>query len=125
MKTSLSALHHQTSDWMRELQFYKEELTLLQNRLGEVAAKNTAAEVMAQVEHFQNKFILLNEQADVLKHDVNAVNEKVQATAKELPTHLDQKYVPEHTALQTRVSGFAKSIADTRFELNQFLSKTL
>ncbi len=125
MKTSLSVLHHQTSDWLRELQFYKEELVLLQNRLGEVAAKNTATEVLAQVEHFQNKFILLNEQADILKHDVNAVSEKVNAAAKELPTHLNEKYVPEHTALQTRVSGFAKSIADTRFELNQFLSKAL
>ena len=45
--------------------------------------------------------------------------------AKELPTHLNEKYVPEHTALQARVSGYAKSIADTRFELNQFLSKAL
>jgi hypothetical protein len=125
MKTSLNALHHQTTDWLRELQFYKDEIKLLQGRLGEVAAKNTAQEVLAQVDHFENKFIILNEQADILKHDVNQVNESVLAHAKANPTHLDEKYVPTATALLNRVSDYSKSVADTRFELNQFLSKTL
>ena len=57
MKTSLNALHHQGNDWLRELEFYKDELALLTTRLEEVASKNTDKDVLAQVEHFQNKFV--------------------------------------------------------------------
>ena len=47
MKASINSLHHQTSDWLRELDFYKEELNILRKRLEEVAAKNTSKDIMA------------------------------------------------------------------------------
>ncbi len=125
MKTTLSALHHQTTDWLRELQFYKDEIKILEGRLGEVATKNTAQEVLAQVEHFQNKFIMLNEQADVLKHDVKQAEGKVEEMAGEMPTHIHQHFEPVATALMARVADYTKSIAATRYELNLFLSKTM
>ena len=125
MKTSVNALHHLNNDWLKELSFYKDELTVLQNRLGEVATKNTAKEVLAQVEHFQNKFIILNQQADYLKHDVNKLNDQLNLLAADNPEHTHQKSLPEAEAMQSRITAYAKEFSETRFELNVFLSKVL
>ncbi|HLP50397.1 MAG TPA: hypothetical protein VK154_05900 [Chitinophagales bacterium] len=125
MKTSVNAVHHQSNDWIKELQFYFDELLLLQNRLGEVAAKNTGQETMAMIEHFQNKFIMLKEQADILKHDVNANNNVALEMAALKPTHINEKYVTETNDLHLRITQYAKGFADTRFELNQFLRKVM
>lgn len=125
MKTSISTLHHQGTDWLRELEFYKEELGILSTRLEEVVSKNTDKEVLAQVEHFQNKFIMLREQLDILKHDVNQRNEEVTELAKTRPEHINERIGTTSDKLLERVKDFARSIADTRFEFNSFLSKTL
>ncbi|MBS1612476.1 MAG: hypothetical protein JST49_06610 [Bacteroidetes bacterium] len=125
MKTSLNALHHQGNDWLRELEFYKDELALLTTRLEEVASKNTDKDVLAQVEHFQNKFVLLRQQIDELKHDVNKRNSDVTELSKDKPTHVTENYVNANSKLQNGMLGLVQSIATTRFEFNEFLSKTL
>lgn len=125
MKSSLNALHHQYADWTNELVFYKEQLSILNSRLEEVAQKNTAQETMAMVEHFQNKFIAMNEQVDILKHDVNALNEVVLAKAKEIPNHIDEKSFVENDKMQERMGMFTKHFSDVRFAFNKFLGKSL
>lgn len=125
MKTSLNALHHQGNDWLRELEFYKDELALLTTRLEEVASKNTNKDVLAQVEHFQNKFVLLRQQVDELKHDVNKRNSDVTELSKDKPTHVSENYINANSKLQNGMLGLIQSIAATRFEFNNFLSKTL
>ena len=125
MKTSVSNLHHQATDWLRELEFYKQEIGILTNRLGEVAEKYTAQEVLAQVEHFQNKFIMLGEQLDVLKHDVNQRSEEINELAKTRPEHINERFTSTSDKLLERVKDYTRSIADTRYEFNTFLSKTM
>lgn len=125
MKTSLNALHHQGNDWLRELEFYKDELALLTTRLEEVASKNTDKDVLAQIEHFQNKFVLLRQQVDELKHDINKRNSDVTELSKDKPTHVTENYVNANSKLQNGMLGLVQSIASTRFEFNEFLSKTL
>jgi phosphoribosylaminoimidazole-succinocarboxamide synthase len=125
MKASLNFLHHQANDWLREMEFYKEEFAILTKRLEEVAAKNTAQDIMAQVEHFQNKFIMLREQLDILKHDLGVRHTEILELSKERPEHIDQKFVAVHDTLQERVKDFSRSIADTRYEFNRFLGQVL
>ncbi len=125
MKTSINALHHLAGDWTKELTFYRDELSLLQKRIEEVASNNTSQEVLVTVEHLQNRFILLFEQADVLKHEVNRLNDIVTKLAESNPSHTHEKSQPEAQDLQNRITSFAKSVSDTRFELNTFLSKVL
>src|ERR1700722_3327333 len=55
------------SDALRGLDFYKQELGFLQERLTEIAGKNTAVEVQEQVDHFQNQFIIHSEKIGALK----------------------------------------------------------
>ena len=125
MKTTLNHLHHQHTDWLRELDFYKIELKVLTERLAEVASANTALPVMQQVEHFQNRFVLLNEQLDVQMHEVKLAEKALQEKVKSMPEHIDQKAIQPNEKLHADVSYLFKNIADTRFEFNGFLAKTL
>ncbi len=125
MRASLNFLHHQNTDWLRELKFYKEELFILNKRLEEIASKNTGKDVLAQVEHFQNKFILLREQLDTLKHDVGIREKNVEQVAMERPNHIDERLSVIRGTIHTQIKDFSQSIADTRLEFNTFAAKNL
>jgi hypothetical protein len=125
MKASINSLHHQDIDWLRDLEFYKDELAILTKRLEEPAAKNSSKEVLAQVEHFENKFVLLRELLDILKHDINIREQQVELIANEKPEHINENFSPVNDAIHSRMTDFAKSIADTRYEFNRFLAKTI
>jgi phosphoenolpyruvate carboxylase len=125
MKASLNSLHHQVTDWLRETEFYKQELAILQTRLEEVAAKNTAQEVLAQVEHFQNKFILNREQQDTLLHDLRKEASNLEEKIKGLLEHTNEKFTDVNEGMQNRMKTFAAAFADLRFEFNSFVSKVI
>lgn len=76
---SFSHFHRELNDWLKELDFYFDELKLCEERLAEVAGKNTAAAIQANVEHFQNQFILQREQFELLQHDVRIQQPSVEA----------------------------------------------
>jgi peptidoglycan hydrolase CwlO-like protein len=124
-KQSINTLHHQYNDWMKELDFYKNEIKILENRLTEVAVKNTSKEVLADVEHFQNKFIILNERNDETRHAVNISKTEIEKLAIEIPEQVNAKIVDEQHQLKNNVNGFVYSFADTRYELNNFLSRVM
>ena len=55
-------LHEEHKTWLNKLLFYKDELSIMANRISEVAKKNTSNEVLALVEKFQNQLIIQKEQ---------------------------------------------------------------
>ena len=123
MKTSINALHHQGTDWLREMEFYKEEIAILTKRLEEASGLSSDKDVAAQVEHFQNKFVVLREQLDILKHDIGIKNHELQELTRQKPEHIHEKSTEMADSLRDRVKMFAATMADTRFEFNRFLSK--
>ncbi len=125
MKASLTSLHHQDTDWMRELSFYKEEIAILAKRLEEVMTKNTDKEIASQVEHFQNKFILQRERIDTLNHKIGERETGIQGIAKDKPEHINEKFTTVKDTVHADMKDFTKGFADTRFEFNQFLAKYL
>lgn len=125
MKASLNKLHHQDNDWLRELDFYLDELSILSKRLEDVVTANNGQSIMAKVEHFQNKFIMLREQLDILRHDVNNRNMAITQLSKESPEHTNEKSIQATNLLQSRMKDFVHSIIDTRYEFNRFLADVL
>ena len=125
MKASINTLHHQDIDWLRELDFYKGEIAILTKRLEEVISANTETPVTSQVEHFQNKFIVLKEVIETLGHDVRGREGALERAAEKHPTHTNEHIISINSDLLTRMKNLATDVSDTRFELNKFLSKTL
>ena len=48
------------ADWMRAISFYQDEIKILNNRLSEVSQRYTNTDVKVEVEHYQNQFIIQN-----------------------------------------------------------------
>ena len=65
-------LHEEHKTWLNKLLFYKDELSIMTNRLSEVSRKNTSREVLSLVDHFHNQLIIQKEQIDILNHDIKS-----------------------------------------------------
>lgn len=121
--TNASNIGTESSTWLSSLNFYENELDILENRLAEVASKNTDAEAKAGVEHFQNQFIIQRNNIDELKHTVNEHNHFLFEDASRHAGHVKSERLDEHRKIDDAVKTFEKIINDLRHEFNNFLTK--
>lgn len=116
-------LHEEYLQWINKMLFYKDEMKVMQNRLSEVARKNTDREVQALVEHFQNQLIVQNEQADILKHTIKQYENTIESHLNKNDVAADKLKWDDHSDLREKVEMFEKIINDLRRELIDFLAK--
>jgi hypothetical protein len=121
----LSDLHFDNKRWSDELDFCRQEVTLFEKRLGEVAARNTDKDTLSVVEHLQNRFIRENEVIDELMHEINVQESSIVAFAKANPTALDHRSFNDHAILRDKMDSFHKLFQELREEFNRFIAKWL
>lgn len=110
-------------EMLNKVEFYKYDIKILQGRLGEIAQKNSATEVLSMVEHFQNQYIIQNEQADILNHDIKESRRKIEEEVNKNPVAVDHRKIDDNTELRDKVAQFEKSMADLRSESIRFFAK--
>lgn len=125
MKDTMAHVHLICEDWKRELDFFKSEIAYLRKRLEEIALKNTAHEVLAQVEHFENKFKIMSIHVDELRHDVNLKNEALLKEASEKPNYINVKMIDADENLIDLMGDTSNDFQQTKKEFYQFLSKVM
>ncbi len=125
MKNSISHLHAVCQDWTRELKFYKSETPIFKKRLEEIVQKNTSHEILAQVEHFENKFAIMNLHFDELIHDLRLMDEALLKEATQKPNFISLKIIDDDTNLQELMDFTASDFGGTKKEFYQFLAKYL
>ncbi len=123
-KISITHMSNAHSDWLRGLDFYKEEITILKNRLTQVAGKNSHPEVMKQVEHYENQFEIQSENIHKLKHDIKS-NIKITATEAKVSTagYIDGVLLSHHFNLGQKFETEQKTVQELRQEFNQFAAE--
>ena len=122
-QTLITKQHRENTTWINKLLFYKDDLKVMQNRLDEVTSKNNAAEFLKEVEHFQNQFIIQNEQIDILKHDVKQRENLIEKEVSANPVASDHRRLEEDSALNNRLVTFENLFTDLRKELLTFIAK--
>ena len=122
-KHSLHNLHNEYLSYIRAFDFYKEEIKYLQKRLADVAKRNTAAEIMAQVEQFQNQFILMRETVDLQSKEVKVALKLTEKEINKKPTHADEKTISTANPNSAKFHSFEKDFAGIRLKFNKFLAK--
>jgi glycyl-tRNA synthetase len=77
------------------MKFYTDEITILKNRLGEIASKNNQKDVLAQVEHFQNQLIIQKNNIDEISHIINVdedlIKKEVEKAKKRFGDEFDEE----------------------------------
>ena len=104
----IDVLHFEHIVWIKELEFYKNELKVFNKRLTEVSDRYTSTEVLARLEQFQNKFIVQNEVADILRHDLKSHENELMEIAKDSPVALDHKVLKDHPDMRERMESVLK-----------------
>ena len=125
MKDSTAHLHLICEDFKRTLQFYKSEIPFFKKRLEEISIKNTGKEIRKQVEHFENTFITMNENLDVLMHDVNIKQDAILKDAKEKQNFINLKVNETADDLKALIDFTAKEFAEKKEHFYRFLSEHL
>jgi hypothetical protein len=126
MKTVLLTEQHVAySEWLNRLAFYKDELKIMQNRIAEIAERNTKTDVLAQVEHFQNMLIIQKNQIDRLRHDTDKQEEELVSLALKNPVASDHRRVEFHPEQKQKIELFEKIFNELRHELIHWLTKVM
>jgi hypothetical protein len=121
----LYQLHEEHKQWLNNLNFYKDEIAIMQNRIAEIAAKNSSKEVLANVEHFQNQLIVQKEQMDILSHEIKLHEQSLEKEVNKNETAIDHRKFPSHPEEAEKIKTFDTMFDLLRKELNVFLSKNM
>lgn len=114
---------HELHEWRANIEFYLADLDILDNRLMEVAGKNTKTTIMVGVEHFQNQFTLQKNNLQVFKHKVQEQDDKLNAVVKKIDPLNDLNIVDEQHFLREAVQLNEKIFQELRHSFYRFLSK--
>ena len=115
--------HEENTTWINKLDFYKDEIKILTGRLEEITTKNNQDDVLAQVEHFQNQWIIQRNNIDEIAHLVKANEATLLAEIKNNPVAVDHRKMEYHAQEKDLVEGFEKNFNEIRGEFNRFSAK--
>lgn len=124
-KRHLQDLHFDHLEWINRLRFYKDEIGIFEHRLEDIVKRNTTGEVMAELEHFQNRYIREREVIDELRHDIKQHENILEKESKEHPVAIDHRLFADHGELRDRVETFEKLYKELKDELHRWLAKRM
>jgi uncharacterized membrane protein len=121
--TNINNVGNDHSFWRKGLDFYIDEIDLMESRLAEIASKNTSFEARQGIEHFQNQFIVQRNNSDELNHDINIYVQKLGTDSQQHAGRVDSVLVEEHHLLQEKYEQYEKIMNGIRHEFKNYLAK--
>lgn len=121
--TKIEVLHSEHREWLNKVDFYYDELKVFRRRLDEIASKNSAVDIMKQVEHFQNQFLIQRNELDELKHAIQSDEQLVVKSVKQNDTAFNRRTLMDDGTLRMRVAQFEKLFHQLRSEFIAFVAK--
>lgn len=115
--------HEENVEWSHKLDFYKDEIKILQNRLEEIAEKNNHKDVLALVEQFQNRLIIHRNTIDEIRHKVTISEDKIHEEITKNPINADSQKTTHYQIEKEEIQIFEKVFNELREEFNRFVSK--
>jgi hypothetical protein len=120
--SKIKFFHSELLEWKKTIEFFSHQLVAFQNRLTEVAKNNGNKQMLAEVEQFQNKFIVEKENFDILRHDIKAQAKQIALAA---PDYDDIKadFIDDQFALSDRFQTAEALFAELKKAFYRFLEK--
>ena len=121
----ISDLHFEHVQWRSELLFWEEQINSYIKRLEEVVVRWTNTMILAQIEHFQNQFILHNDVIDVLKKDVKLHEQHIANYAQDHPIAINHVHFDDHTQLRDRMETQRQIYGELKGKYYRFLADSM
>jgi regulator of replication initiation timing len=116
--------HRSHKKWLAKLDFFQDEIKYFQNRVAEVAAKNTKEEIVEKVKNFRKMIIQMLTDIDDMRHQIHLHEYYL--------TYFEQQHLKEGKVIKPsfedekiEMEKFGYTFHQLRKQLNRFLSETL
>jgi ribosomal protein S15P/S13E len=113
--------HVELYEWLKALDFYKNELKFWRNRLSEVVSRNSSKEILRSAEHFQNQVIIQEENIDILRHDIKQFENHLEDWFEAHPKLDNEKLLNIEGQLRERMKIFEHIYVDLKHEYYSYL----
>lgn len=120
---SIAILHFDHKVWMNQISFYKLELKIFSEKLEEVASRNRNNEIHSSMEQFQNKFIIQNNEMDILAHKIKLNEHLISAPHNKGPYLTPQEAAENYVKIKDAMEIFLKLYSELKDEFYKFLMK--
>lgn len=121
--TSVLHIGNKHQELIRLLDFYQKEVGFLETLLAEVVAKNTAQEILAEAEHFQNQFFIQKRNISEYHQQISVNNALTSIDVKDHAGKVDERLVSDIERTEAEVLTFEKIVIELRQDFKQFLVK--
>ncbi len=121
--TNLRHLGTNYQEWINTLEFYKQDLNILDKRLLEVASKNSGHEAGAGIEHFQNQFNIQERNINDLMHRIRLNERQAAGDVQSHASHIEVDVVNTKAVISGDMKQFEDMMKSLRQEFNSFLAK--
>ncbi len=118
-----SDLHFEHKLWRRELFFWEDELKSFQNRLKELVKRWDDKEMLAQLEHYQNQFMIQENAIDKLQDHINVHETIIANSSKKGKDVLDISLVKMHVEFRNKMEVQRHIYRDLKDEFFKFITK--
>jgi hypothetical protein len=122
-KQLLLTMKSEHDSWQNRIRFYREEISQFNMHLTNVVQGQPPSEVMANVEHFQNQFILQREVLDIIRHDFKQHENLIEALEDQKSNEPDGGIQKLHSIQREKLDEFEKIFHELRTDFNVFLNQ--
>jgi metal-dependent hydrolase (beta-lactamase superfamily II) len=120
---NIKHITHLHSDALRGLDFYEQELSILQERLEEITADNTSPAVLEKIDHFQDQFIVHQRYIDDLRYNLHKNLKNIEEQIIENAGFIDKIRYTENKNLYEQYVTEEKIFNELRHEFNRFAAE--
>ncbi len=123
-KVNISHVTNLHNQWLRTLNFYKTEVAIQRGILTEIAGKNTDADMLKEVEHFENLFRVQNDNIDRIAHGIHVNIDAISRQARESQArYIDGQLLTDHTRLGHETEDEVRVMTETIHSFRTFAAR--
>ncbi len=116
-------LHFEHDFWTKEFDFWKDELKSFNNRLEELVMRWTDPSVLAQIEKFQNQFLIQENAMDSVKNQIAMHETNMAEHYKINEDVLNKTLVKKHLMIRDQMETQRNIYHDLKKEFFRFMTK--
>ena len=116
-------LHFEHQQWHSELDFWEDELKSFKNRLEELIKRWSSKEVLSQLEHFQNEFLIHGKVINELQETIEKHELRIAEQTKTGHNAMDIDLSKKHVEFRDKIETQRQIYADLKKDFFRFLTK--
>jgi hypothetical protein len=109
--------------WENELNFYKNELSIFEDRLTDMIQRKPSKQLLRELEQFQNQFIRQKEVVDELNHKIHLYDDELNGIAAQIMLEKGSNEIAKHKTLEDDLQVNRRLYFDLRNRFNLYLMK--